>query len=69
MEALMNKQKLLEKLQSMTIEEKVFLLSDIDKAYIRGYLDRANLMFRPALRKSPLPGTAPEPGRRSRNGR
>ncbi|GHU67924.1 hypothetical protein FACS189447_10360 [Spirochaetia bacterium] len=32
---------LLVKLQAMSIEEKLALLADTDKAYLRGYLDRA----------------------------
>lgn len=36
-----NEGSLLAKLQAMSIEEKVARLADTDKAYLRGYLDRA----------------------------
>jgi hypothetical protein len=32
-------------IQTMTLEEKLALLSDTDKAYLRGYLDRVALDF------------------------
>jgi hypothetical protein len=36
----MNKNSILAKLHTMTIEEKLTLLSDTDKAYIQNYLNR-----------------------------
>jgi hypothetical protein len=47
---------LLERVKTMTVEEKLALLSTTDKAYIRGYLDRAAFDFQPAMREPLLPG-------------
>jgi hypothetical protein len=38
------------KLQSMSIQEKLALLSDTDKAYLSGYIDRAAIDIKPHLR-------------------
>ncbi|GHU04443.1 hypothetical protein FACS1894147_09600 [Spirochaetia bacterium] len=46
---------LLAKLQAMPIEEKLALLDDTDKAYLRGYLDRATF-----TRLADLPKTSPQ---------
>ncbi|GHT68412.1 hypothetical protein FACS1894110_15880 [Spirochaetia bacterium] len=46
---------LLAKLQAMSIEEKLALLADTDKAYLRGYLDRAAF-----TRFADLPKAAPQ---------
>jgi hypothetical protein len=42
----MNKGSILTKLQTMTLEEKLTLLSDADKAYIQDYLNQAAPEFR-----------------------
>jgi hypothetical protein len=47
----MDKEDFLSKLAAMTIEEKLALLSDADKAYLKGYLDRAVLEFQSCLRE------------------
>jgi hypothetical protein len=46
----MEPEELLVKLQTMTIQEKLALLSDTDKAYLAGYLDRAVIDLKPHLR-------------------
>jgi hypothetical protein len=46
----MEHEELLVKLQTMTIQEKLALLSDTDKAYLMGYLDRAVIDTKPRLR-------------------
>jgi hypothetical protein len=43
----MDKGGILTKLQTMTLEEKLTLLSDTDKAYIQNYLNQAAPEFRP----------------------
>jgi hypothetical protein len=40
-EVMMKDQDLLEKLQKMSLEEKLSLLCEAEKAYISGYIDRA----------------------------
>lgn len=42
----MDKGGILTKLQTLTLEEKLALLSDIDKAYIQNYLNQAVPEFR-----------------------
>jgi hypothetical protein len=49
----MEPEELLAKLQTMTIQEKLALLSDTDKAYLTGYLDRAVIDIKPHLRTPP----------------
>ncbi|GHV84573.1 hypothetical protein AGMMS50230_01810 [Spirochaetia bacterium] len=44
---------LLAKLQDMSIEEKLALLPDTDKAYLRGYLDRAVFTLHGLAKDSP----------------
>jgi hypothetical protein len=49
----MELEELLTKLQTMTIQEKLALLSETDKAYLTGYLDRAVIDIKPRLRTPP----------------
>jgi hypothetical protein len=51
----MEPEELLEKLGAMTIQEKLALLSETDKAYLTGYLDRALIDIKPHLRVPPKP--------------
>jgi hypothetical protein len=46
----METEELILKLQTMTIQEKLALLSDTDKAYLTGYIDRAAIDIKPHLR-------------------
>jgi hypothetical protein len=39
----MDKKAVMAKIQKMPMEEKLSLLSEIDKAYIRGYIEKAVL--------------------------
>jgi hypothetical protein len=55
----MEPEELVIKLQSMTIQEKLALLSDTDKAYLTGYLDRAAIDLKPHLRTPPCCKKAP----------
>ena len=55
----METEELIVRLQSMTIQEKVGLLSDTDKAYLTGYLDRAIIDIKPRLRTPPGRKKAP----------
>jgi hypothetical protein len=62
----MDKDSILAKLHTMTIEDKLALLSDTDKAYVQDYLNRAVPEFR--LREQELQGKTavkgPEKSRR-----
>jgi hypothetical protein len=46
----MEPEEVIAKLQTMSIQEKLSLLSDTDKAYLMGYLDRAIIDIKPHLR-------------------
>jgi hypothetical protein len=58
-ETTMEPDEVLYKLQTMTVQEKLALLSDTDKAYLMGYLDRAIIDIKPHLR-TPLPKSLPQ---------
>jgi len=49
----MDKKEALAKIEKLPVEEKFKLLSDTDKAYIRGYIDRSAVEQMKA--KPPLP--------------
>jgi hypothetical protein len=55
----MEPEEVLVQLQTMTIQEKLALLSDTDKAYLMGYLDRAVIDIKPRLRV-PLSKRSPQ---------
>jgi hypothetical protein len=52
----MDKEKSMAEIEKMSMEEKLTLLSQIDKAYIRGYVERAVLeqkRLRPRRKRRP----------------
>ncbi|MDR1420005.1 MAG: hypothetical protein LBI86_06500 [Treponema sp.] len=64
----MDKQEFLAAVHNMTIEEKLTLLSDTDKAYLRGYLDRAVLEFQYRLKEPALPNNIRQDNLKTGNG-
>jgi len=54
----MNEVEALAKVQSMSIDEKIAALSPMDKAYIKGYIERAVLESRKHQRKGQKKKTA-----------
>ena len=52
----MDEKKVMAKLQKMPMEEKLKLLSETDKAYIRGYIERALIDQQSAKAKKPKEG-------------
>jgi hypothetical protein len=63
----MEPEELIAKLQTMTIQEKLVLLSDTDKAYLLGYLDRAIIEIKPSLR-TPLRKALQKTGQKQKKG-